>query len=447
MISGKLIGKRVGRYCGKMGDNYLVESLRADLFARYFNVTPPYAPDGVTLLDTITGGYPFNIIKQNCVIGDGTAKLTFASLPAYDLITIEADGVETAISLTALEYVLLNTTLYNKVIFKNASVVVEKFNLNEYDSTKTVPTIKSFYGVKQSGATCVLTDDTANISKADGLSSNFEKGFNWGVVSDGVDDYIDLTNIRIPATDDFELEMNMVRLTTASNVTIISQYTAGETGRFLLNLGSSNRITVTLGLSYNSPIESLKPLVPYNIKLRRSLGNIEVLIDDVIVISFVSSLIYQRDLVVFNAIGLSSFSNIVVEDIKLTIGATAFKATAQSDGTLKDQNGTIYTNQGTGDLATVYIPASEITPTEDIAGVTLQQKSGNSQNENYIKPSTNAVEWTSRDDKFLNSVAGELPFFVATVAQEIELAAIAGINEGNSITIVGGDIKDIKLKV
>jgi hypothetical protein len=99
----------------------------------------------------------------------------------------------------------------------------------------------------------------------------------------------------------------------------------------------------------------------------------------------------------------------------------------QSDGTLKDQNDVTYTNQGTGDLATVYIPASEITD-KDIAGVTLLNTSGNVVNENYIE-AIEAEELISRDDKFKDSLDADLPLFTAGTANEIPLADIAaGVN-------------------
>lgn len=129
------------------------------------------------LLDT--SGYERHLTwtRRNCLLGDGTAKLTFSNLPTYDSLTIIEDGVETTKTLTALELTLASGKKYNYAVFKNAGTVVSKFPLMEYDSDYTVPSTLNCYDVIGSASCVVTSGDIDNVSKADGLSYNFKYGF------------------------------------------------------------------------------------------------------------------------------------------------------------------------------------------------------------------------------------------------------------------------------
>jgi hypothetical protein len=146
-----------------------------EFFARYFNTET--TANETHLLDTSGNHRDLLLTRINCVLGDGTAKLTFTNLPTYDSLTIIEDGIGTPKTLTANELILDNGKTYNYAVFKNVDNEVAKFPLMEHDSDYDIDVVINFYDVIGI-ANCVLTNGSSdNISKADGLSWNFEHGF------------------------------------------------------------------------------------------------------------------------------------------------------------------------------------------------------------------------------------------------------------------------------
>lgn len=171
LISSGLLKSNTGLY---------YNGLTSLFFARYFNTGTKVSE--TQLLDTTGNARHMTLTRRNCLLGDGTAKLTFSDLPTYDALTIVEDGTSTVKTLTALELVLTNAKKYNYAIFTNAGVEVAKFPLMEHDSDYVVNATINCYDVIGT-ASCVLTSgSSANISKADGLSWNFRYGF---VIMDG----------------------------------------------------------------------------------------------------------------------------------------------------------------------------------------------------------------------------------------------------------------------
>jgi len=152
--------------------------------ARFFNLADSATVTETVLIDNSGNDRDFDLTRRNCVVGDGTAKLTFSNLPTYTSLTAEVDGTVTSLSLTSSEYTMANTSKYNYFVFMNDGAIVAEFPLMEHDSDDTMETTFNFYDVIGSGASCTLSSgDSDNISKNDGLSWNFRYGF--AVISGG----------------------------------------------------------------------------------------------------------------------------------------------------------------------------------------------------------------------------------------------------------------------
>ena len=165
------LGLRVGKKRRWLSDS-------ARFFARFFNTDEKVSE--TQLLDTSGNNRHFTLTRRNCLVGDGVAKLTFSSLPTYDLLTIVENGVQVEKTLTANELVLDDTKKYNYAIFSNESVEIAKFPLMEYDSDymEAPETMLNFDVI---GNTECSFDGA--IGKADGLSWNFAHGF---TLADGI---------------------------------------------------------------------------------------------------------------------------------------------------------------------------------------------------------------------------------------------------------------------
>lgn len=137
-------------------------------FASFFN--PADIDSETKLLDSGGQGNDLLLVNRNCLVGDGTAALTFSNLPTYDAIIAVINGTETAISLSLAAYVMVNSSKYNYIIFKNTGSEVAKFPLMEGSGANC-------FDVLGSGASCEITDFADNWGKADGRSWNYKHGF------------------------------------------------------------------------------------------------------------------------------------------------------------------------------------------------------------------------------------------------------------------------------
>ena len=425
---------------------------------------------------TKIAGKHLQLVGANALIGDGVAKLTFASLPTYDAITILEDGVETVISLTTLEYVMSNLKKYNLVVFKNAGVEVAKFGLYEYDNELTIPSTLNFYDVLESGATCVLTSGgDANVSKSDLMSWNFEKGFNlyngWQIET-GAASVVSGEIVQGTAG------LNSIPCTQAYGVWEFDiSKTENGIDRFYFMAGNNTGVP-TASVGYYIYISASENIV---IVRSESAGTLTLFTTAV---SYISTNAYR--IKVERNFSVNQFHTGAKGSFKVFIKGGSFGATYVlvdvSGGTgtnpVTDNTYTtsayFVTDMDAGDkfgdpvlsdaeipindiLATrgAMLPASALTPTEDIAGVTLVNKpdtdgDGGLSSKTYSEQSIIPIaskEQIERDDMFYGDTE-VFPFFDNDgTPLETRLSEIRDVSEPNKIVFDANDnIIDIILK-
>ena len=131
---------------------------------------------------TYTGkaGNHLKAVGQNCIKGDGTAYLAFASLPTYDTITVNEDGTDVEISLSSGNWTPTSGKYYSDIRLSLSDVIVARFPLNEYDKESSPSTVV-YNDVMGTGATLTLTNGTVgvggNLQSMDGVSWNFSNRY------------------------------------------------------------------------------------------------------------------------------------------------------------------------------------------------------------------------------------------------------------------------------
>lgn len=302
------------------------------------------------------------------------------------------------------------------------------FALNEYDEDLTLPATKTFYDKMGTGVTGVLTNGSdANISKMDGLSQNFEKGFNWAVVSDGVDDgfSIPLSGIRSAAKIIAYIDGNDSQFVFAhDNSSEYLAFGAGASGSTSINNGAG---TPTY---YKNDIQQFPTTRNDIVALFGGEFN-KIEFRNV-------NLTTWTNFDLFNFAGFPFKNTTVKVEIYLDGANLSHSLISQSDGTLLDiVNDVTYTNQGTGSLGVLSIPASEITPTEDVIGVDLVNPPRTDQSEQNVK----AIETAEFIDKDADEV-----FFSSGVAQDVNLTDIPDNDYISVIKNVQNQITDLRIK-